>query len=111
MLLSIIISFSFSTLGYAIIQLPELMLSSFNMLKKFLLRKDTLESNQIDTISLKCSDCNATSAFMTLSRANERYVDLQLVKFMANMERQIDQKINRAQQEILDLVCKRFDET
>ena len=48
---------------------------------------------------------------MTLSRANERYVDLQLVKFMANMERQIDQKINRAQQEILDLVCKRFDET
>ena len=96
----------FSFLGYAIVQLPELIMYSWDVIKKKILKKHTVGSNKLDAHLMKCSDCNVISTFVPITRTNEQYTDLQIV--MAAMESKIDIKINRAKQEILDLMAKRL---
>ena len=83
-------------------------MSICDMVKKMLLKKGTFSSNKVDVHSMKCSDCNAASTFMTKTRSNENNTDLQ--SGMANKEGKIEQKINVAKQEIIDLMNKKFDE-
>ena len=67
-------------------------MSICDMVKKMLLKKGTFTSNKVDVHSMKCSDCNAASTFMTKTRSNENNTDLQ--SGMANKEGKIEQKIN-----------------
>ena len=98
-------------LGYAIIQLPELLAFTFDIVRKRILREGTVGSSKDnDNVhSLKSLDCHAVPAFATNTRANEYNTDAQFVKLMAIIEQKIDQKIHQSRQEILDLMGNSFD--
>ena len=95
-------------LGYSIIQLPALVMSSFHIVKKVLFARGAVGSNKVDAHSIERLNYKNTSTIITISQAQEDYTDLQIL--MANMESKTDQKINRARQELLDLMSKRFDD-
>ena len=99
----------FGCLGCAIIQLPELIISSLDILKKTMTRENILRQNKLDDHSSKHSDCNPDSTFMTITRTAENNADIQFVKMMEIIDYKIDQKISLATQKILDLVSHRFD--
>ena len=111
-LLIIILHCSISCfLGYAIIQLPELLTRIFDIVRKRVLRENAVRpSKDNDNVhGLKSSDFNAVPTFTTITRAKEYNTDAQFVKLMAIMDQKIDQKIHQARQEILDLIGNRFD--
>ena len=89
-------------LGYAIIQLPELMMSTFVSLKKVLITRGMIGPNTLHVQSMKLPYTTPTATLKAVAMANKHNKDVNFGELMSTIDRKIDERVNMAIKEILD---------